>query len=345
MLASIHLNSNKPKNLKLFFDSYENNASDPSCFEIIVNIDADDIETKEYLDNEIRNRKFILKYISEHQGGYFSGHINANRVLKEANKDAYFIANVSDRAQVSTKNWDVILKKYVNYFNDDIFRVNCSSYMTRRYFDFWECCFAPSNAFFITKKFLELSEDWTPCFSHDAFQQCIMYYIEKHDSFCAKQYNRDIPGIEFLFTGSKPEEKSDADNYERISGQIKAWNILISAKVQREAKRRAMLAKANIVNYNKIDDCKIYDDGRNICVITQDSSKVENIKYSYGVNYIKIFITNFYRKFSYLNYCGGGFYESKHKLIFSIMWYLNFRFRCLRGIKDFYNKYFTNILG
>lgn len=340
MLASIHLNSNKPENLEKLFDSYENNAFDPSNFEMIINIDDDDIITKNYLDSQILKRKFNLRYIREYEGDYFSGHINNNKILKYTHKSAYFIANTSDRALVLTENWDNILKKHVNKFADNLFRVNCSSFKNRKYRDFWECGFAPSNVFFVTKKILDLTKNWTPCFSHDAFQQFVMYYIEKHDPFNSVQINRDIPENGLNFSGQKPEEKNDDDNYNRIHGQLKMWNILVSSKTQKEAKRRAMIIKANILYYDKYSPCKIYDDNKNnICV--RDNSNKKIIKYSYSVNNLKIFIVNFYRKFSYLNYCGGGFYENKHKFVFSIVWYLNFRYKCLRGIKDFYNKYYA----
>ena len=344
MLASIHLNSNKPENLEKLFNSYESKAKDPSNFEFIINTDNNDIATHNYLDSQIKKRKFNLKYIKEHEGDYFSGHLNANKLLKHSHKSAYFIANISDRALALTDNWDSILQEHKNTFSDNLFRVNCSSFKNRKYHDFWEPLFAPSNVFFITKKFLSMMENWTPCFSHDAFQQCIIYYIEKHDSFNSAQVNRDIIENNIVFSGQSPEEKNVNDNYNRIHGQLKMWNILTSPKIQREAKRRAMIIKANILYCDKCNDVqenyKIYDDNKNnICI--QDNLNKKIIKYNYSVNSLKIFFVNFYRKFSYLNYCGGGFYENKQKLIFSLFWYLNFRYRSFRGIKDWYNKYFS----
>ena len=338
MLVSIHVNSNKPENLKAFFDSYEKRANDPTSFEIIVNINSDDLVTKKYLDTEIKKRKFILRYISIFEGDYFSGHINSNNILKETNTRAYFITNVSDRAIVLTDNWDKILKQYINKYDDDLFRVNCSNYKNRKYNDFWECGFAPSNVFFATKKFIDITSDWAPCFSHDAFQQCLMYYLEKHDNYNAVQINRDIPENNLSFGGQTPEEKNDDDNYNRIHGQLKAWKILTSSKMQKEAKRRAMIIKANIMYHDTKGTYKIYDDNKKYIII-RDSFDNIIIKYKYSVNTFRIQIINFLRNFSYLNYCGSGFYEKKQDYIFSLFWYLNFRYKCLRGIKDLYMKY------
>ena len=190
-----------------------------------------------------------------------------------------------------------------------------------------------------TKKFIEIIGDWSPCFSHDAFQQCIFYYLESHDHFNSKQINRDITDHDIKFTGDTPENKDDDENYNRLHGQIKTWNILTSTKIQKEAFRRAMLIKANIVFANKIENFNIYETKNNICVKNKSSGVV--VKYNYNINAIRLYFVNLFRTISYLNYGGAGFMESKNSLGFSIFWYLNFKYRILRGIKDFYNRRFS----
>ena len=339
MIASILINSKNIENLAEVFDSYEDNASDPNNFEIIVNINKDDINLKKYLDQQKSLRKFQLKYIMSYEGDYFSGHINNNKMLEEVNEKSYFISCTGDRVKIKTKNWDINLRKYMNLFNDDIFRVKFSKYKNRKYFDFWECCFAPANITFTTKKSINLNKNnLSPCFSHDAFQQCMYFYLEKHDNFNSNQFNRDIIDNSIEFSGDTPEPKNDEENYERIHGQLKAWNILTSAKIQKEAFRRAMIMKAHIKYNDNINDYEIYDFAGNVCVKNKSSGVVE--KYNYNVNSVKISLTNLIRKFSYLNYCGAGFNDEKHSLVFSIFWYLDFRYNFFRGIKDFYNKFF-----
>ena len=141
------------------------------------------------------------------------------------------------------------------------------------------------------------------------------------------------------FAGDKPEEKGDDDNYERIHGQLKAWNILTSWKMQKEAFRRAMLIKANIISSDNPENFQIYDNDRSICIFNKSSGVVK--KYNYNISRFKVFIKNFLRKFSYLNFCGGGTIEPNNKVIFSLIWYLNFRYKYLRGLKDFYNRLST----
>ncbi len=338
MIASILINSKNVENLKKVFDSYESNASNPSSFEIIVNINKESTDIKNFLEDQIIKRNFKLKYIDEYEGDYFSGHINNNKMLNYVSEDTYFISCTGDRVLVKTKNWDKKLEKYKNFFKDDFFRVKCSSFRHRKYFDIWECCFAPSNITFTTLKLIKIIGDLSPCFSHDSFQQCLFFYLESHDNFNSKQINRDLAINSLEFSGDTPEVKNDEENYERINGQLISWNILTSAKIQKEAFRRSMLVKANIFYGNKTNEYDIYDENNNICIRHKSSRDI--IKYNYNVNIIKIYVKNLFRKYSYLNYCGGGLKESPNKTIFSIIWYLNFRYECLRGIKDLYNKYF-----
>lgn len=339
MIASILINSKNPKNLEKVFNSYVSKASDKSSFEIIVNINSDDHKTKNFLESQIKKKFFKLKYISSYEGDYFSGHINNNNMLKEVSDESYFISCTGDRVLNTTKFWDDELRKYINYFDDQFFRIKCSSHKHRKYFDYWECCFAPSNITFTTQKLIKINNDLSPCFSHDAFQQCVFYYLEKHDNFNANQINRDIISNNLSFVGDTPEEKSEEDLYRRINGQLKVWDILTSAKIQKEAFKRAMIIKANIIFFKDIDNFDIFDTGTKICIKNKSSGVVT--KYSYSVNRIIILINNFFRKLSYLNYCGAGFKEDSQPHIFSIFWYLDFRYRFFRGIKDVYNKYFS----
>ena len=169
-----------------------------------------------------------------YEGDYFSGHINNNKMLNEIDKKSYFVSCTGDRVIIKTKNWDEKLKKYRGFFEDNIFRIKCSKYKNRKYFDFWECCFAPANITFTTVKSININKkNFSPCFSHDAFQQCIYFYLEKHDHFNSNQFNRDLIDHSIEFIGDTPEKKSDEDNYKRIQGQLKAWNILQQLKYKK----------------------------------------------------------------------------------------------------------------
>ena len=337
LLLSILVNSNNVENFKKLIDSYEENAKDPYCFEVIVNIDEGDLQMINYVESEKNKRPFNLHYIKT-TGGYFSGHLHNNLMLEVASKNSYFVVCLGDRMQICTKEWDYLLRGYVKYFKDDLFRVTCSKYKYRNYVDFWECCFAPSNIAFTTRKWLDITKNWGPCFSGDAFQQCISYYLTNHDNFNANQEKRDVPDNSLKFEGQKPEEKNLIEERKRIHGQLIAWPILTSSKVQMNAKKLAMQLLANIIN-NQTDNKYIISQKKSY-IILSDSSKLEKVRLNFSVNYFKILVTNFYRKFLYLNYAGSGFGRDSFKKSFCFVWYLDYRYKFFTGIKDFYCKYF-----
>ena len=73
-----------------------------------------------------------------------------------------------------------------------------------------------------------------------------------------------------------------------------------------------MLIKANILT-NKFNNFSIYEKNNKIYIENNETN--ERKAYSYNLNFIKIYFTNFFRKLSYLNYCVGMF-ENQTKLYF-----------------------------
>ena len=315
-------------------NSFERNASNPNKFEMIVNIDTNDQLMKKFLDDQINIRKFKIKYI-ESPPGYFNGHIHNNMAQKLANNQSYFIACLTDRMTINTKNWDDVLEKYRNFHEDGIFRITCSTHKNRNYIDFWESCFAPSNVVFTTRKWIETCDNnWSPVFSADAFQQSISYYMKTYDTFSSSHYNRDVSDNTLNFSGQNPEEKDENEKYERYNGQLKAWDILVSPKVQKIAKKRAMKLILMIMQHKHSEisyientsSYKLYKDKKFFLVL------------NYNINSLKYNVNNFFRKFYYLNYAGSGFKENSHPLLINIAWYLNYRYKLFMGLKDFYNR-------
>ncbi len=337
LLLSILVNSNNKENLNNFLDSYETNAKNPQCFEVIVNIDKGDELMINFIKSEINKRTFKLNYI-ETTGGYFSGHLHNNLMLQASDKSSYFLVCLGDRMHITTKNWDVILRGYAKYFKDDLFRVICSKYKNRNYVDFWECCFAPANIAFTTRKWLEITQNWGPCFSADAFQQCVSYYLTNSDNFNAEQIKRDVTDNSLDIKGQKPAQKNLIEERIRIKGQLIAWPTLTSVKVQEKAKMFAMLILANIINAKNNGIYNIYEKKNSIVLYESKTKSI--VKLYFNINFLISIISNFYRKFLYLNYAGSGFGINSYKKSFCLVWYLDYRYEFFKGIKDYYCKYF-----
>ena len=341
---SLLVNSNNKKNIVDFLESYEKNSYDARNFEVIININKNDDEMAELLELQKKIRRFNLKYIKT-QGDYFSGHVHNNLMLKETNPFSYFLVCAGDRMLVKTKNWDKVLLAYKGAYEDDIFRVKCSSHKYRNYSDYWESCFAPANIAFTTRKWLDICDNWTPCFSGDAFQQCISYYMFTFDNFNSEQINRDIVDSTLKFEGQNPEIKDPEKNYARINGQLKKWKILTSHKSQKEAKRRAMKLIANILLAKYENFTEITYSRNSINLLNnnvKNGKKLKDIRLGYKINYFSHIIKNNIRLFYYLNYSGSGFYKDSYTLGFNIIWFLSHRYSFFRNIKDKYNNFFID---
>jgi hypothetical protein len=146
MLLSIHLNSNRSVNIKGLVDNIEKTASNPSEVEIIINIDEGDGLCKNIIENLQKTSQVRLKYIQTNIIKSFQDVWRPyNKLLELTDTKVEFVTLFSDEFRFKTKGWDDIIRKYIGYYEDNIFRIRLSKYRNRNYTDFWECIFAPDS--------------------------------------------------------------------------------------------------------------------------------------------------------------------------------------------------------
>src|SRR3989338_6111815 len=178
MLASIQFNSNRPNNISDFVANVEKTASNPQDIEIICHIDEGDDFCKNLLKNLQKTSRVKIKYLQTNIiKGYKDLWKQLNELLKLTDPNAYFVTNFSDEFMFKTKGWDDVLRGYINYYEDDIFRIRLSRYRFRNYTDFWECVFAPDSLAFYTKKWMNVVGMWCPCLGPDSWQQLVSFYL------------------------------------------------------------------------------------------------------------------------------------------------------------------------
>jgi hypothetical protein len=325
-LISIHLNSNRPAQLNLYFDSIEETADDPGLVEVLVNIDDHDTAMREMLEREIPRRSFAIKYLTSPRPASFCDLWKPiNKLLNITDPGAYFLLNVSDEMLFATRGWDTILKSYVGFFPDHIFRLRTSRNKFRNYFDRWECSFAQDSIPITTKKWVEIGGDWNPCFGPDSFQQLVAFYLAREGRYYNKNYLRELPIINIKFHGDIPSLGIPAEKVWRLNhDHIKAMQICQSYSMQTEARRRAILLKAHIFAYeSQLTNFCVTDDKSNkiIRLINADNGEVAG-EFAYSLNWFAIFLTNQLRKLRFYAYFGGG-KEYKRNIIKSFGAYLS----------------------
>lgn len=309
-LISIQLNSNRPAQLAAYFDNIEETTDHPNEVEVLVNIDVGNNDMKSLLENEIPKRKFTLKYIETPRPKSFCDLWKPiNELLKITDPNAYFLLNISDEMFFKTQGWDTVLKKYVGFFPDDLFRLRGSRNKFRNYFDPWECSFAQDAIPITTKKWVQTGGNWNPCFGPDSYQQLIAYYLAKEGQFSNDNYLRELPLIDIQFSGDVPAIGIARENsWKHCSDHVKAMEICQSYKMQLEARRRAMLIKANIITFkDQLADHTIKDEPilKEIHIIDNKTQKVIQ-RTAYSVNWFKIMLKNQWRKLFFNHYFGDG---------------------------------------
>ncbi|MHB1946999.1 MAG: hypothetical protein ACYCQI_02650 [Gammaproteobacteria bacterium] len=328
-IVSIQLNSNRPAQLSAYFDNIEETADNPQDIEVVVNIDFDDHAMKSVLNSEMVKRKFTVKYIETPKpDSFYDMWKPLNKILSVSDPHAYFLLNISDEMFFLTKGWDTILHKYVGFFPDHIFRLRTSRNKFRNYFDRWECNFIQDSIPFTTRKWVTIGNDWNPCFGPDSFQQLVAFYLAKDGTFGNDHYLRDIPIIDIQFAGDIPSMGINFDKHWKMMSQaIRAMQICQSYKMQLEAKRRAMLLKANILLANKqvTKNVKLADLKRKkqIQVFVDDKLFAT---LSYKLSWIGITLTNQWRKLYFFSYFGGGM-ATRPNPVSGLMLYLKSKYK------------------
>jgi hypothetical protein len=339
-LLSIQLNSNRPAQLAAYFDNLEETTDNPSQIEVLVNIDAGDEAMKSLLLNEIPKRKFTLKFIETPKPASFCDLWKPlNKLLTITDPQAYFLLNISDEMFFITKGWDSQLKKYVGYFPDHLFRLRASRNKIRHYFDRWECSFVQDCIPFTTKKWVDIGGDWNPCFGPDSFQQLVAFYLTKEGLFSNEHYLREIPVMDIQFSGDFPSIGMAPEKmWRRHQEHIIAMEIFQSHKMQVEARRRAILIKANIIAHKyQLKNYKIQDiaSKKEIILINQATGVIVK-KFSYHLSWLSITLTNQWRKLFFANYFGS--WENSKSIFRTFPQYLYLRYRLFYHVRRLFNR-------
>lgn len=337
-LISIQLNSNRPAQLAAYFDNIEETADHPEEIEVLVNYDIGDTAMEQLLSNEAQKRKFTIKYIcSERPASFCDLWKPINKLLEITDPNSYFLLNISDEMLFATQGWDSILKRYVGFFPDHIFRLRASRNKLRNYFDRWECSFAQDSIPITTKRWVDIGGDWNPCFGPDSFQQLVAFYLAQEGSFAFTNYLREMPVIDIKFHGDTPAVGTDRDKeWKRINEHIKAMEICQSHRMQTEARRRAVKLKAHIIAHTKqLEKFKLIDDRRAQKIRLFDQHNQLIMAMPYRLSKFKIGFTNLWRKPFFHAYFGDG--KATRHIIKSPLKYFKARSQLLQ-------KVYTNLL-
>jgi hypothetical protein len=185
-LISIHVASNRPRRLREFVERLAATSSRTDSWELVVKVDSEDDASRrgaERLAEEWPGQ--IRPLVTAREGGYYDLWKSYNQLIPLSHPDAYFFWLVSDEVHFTTPGWDQHLEAYRGFFPDHVFRLRVKEHL-RAYHDIFETCTLPDIAI-TTRRWLELSGNWSDTHSPDVIQQMISYYLDRFGS------PRDVP--------------------------------------------------------------------------------------------------------------------------------------------------------
>ncbi len=197
--------------IKSFLDNIEATVKHPAVVECLFKLDEDQVEAKPFIEAEIAKRPFTIKYIlTPRLNGVSATGVACNDLFTIFKPDAYFIQVISDEVRFETMHWDEILKKYVGYFPDHVFRLRMSQFKFRTCPNLFNCNQIPDSFPIYTKQWLYLALGLgTHCWASDIINQFIAYHLslgeqgyKYHNTpFYDTGINRDVQLLDIKFEG------------------------------------------------------------------------------------------------------------------------------------------------
>jgi hypothetical protein len=237
MLLSFLIPSRNTFFLTRFLDHLEKNTIHKKDIEVIIKLD-DDLDNSDFINKTQKNYDFKIKFlISPRLEGQPSLWFAVEQLFQLSNQNSYFIQILSDEPHITTYGWDEVLKKYKNFFVDDVFRLRTSNLKYYNYTNEFDCVTKPDSYPIYTRRWLELTIGCGDCWGSDAYQQLISYYLSlgplNYLNFENRSgaLSRDIPINDIEYSGLEWGIGVEGEYQKYIkSYMINEWNRLISKK-------------------------------------------------------------------------------------------------------------------
>lgn len=240
-LLSIHLASNRPDQFTEFVKNIHGHADNKNAYEIIVKIDSEDsamIQCVNTLSNEYGKDK-IKPFIGAKKHGPWSTWEFYNDMLFLTHPKVYFLWNPSDEVRIVSPGWDTLLKKYIGFYPDHVFRLKLSDNRLRNFYQLDEALRDPDSFPLMTKKWMAICGVWCDCHCPDLFHQAVSFYLGKLNVF------RDIPIFDIELSGLEAGLLiPDSKKMDRVLNVRRLWLIALSKQM-----RSRYIAHANKLRF------------------------------------------------------------------------------------------------
>lgn len=314
-LVSLILASNRPHQMQKFLDNLQQTIADPTSVEVLIKIDEGDEAMRQLLEEAASKYPFDVRFIQTSRlDGYYTLHVGYQQLFEIAHPESYFFSVLSEEVRFLTKGWDLILKNYVKFFADDLFRLKVSRLRYRYYYSFHDCGPTPENFPFMTRKWLELSGGIGDCWGPDGWHQYIDYHLGLTEGVNGiPGHFRSIPIHDIQLGGEEaglnltPEQS--AIRAHRI---FQEWWRMYRTEAQQGFRRIATYMATYIwAKHESIDNFEIIEDKSNASFRIVDATTNRSVKVLYYfVSPLHIKINNFFFLVKMNQYGSVGFVQA-----------------------------------
>ncbi len=336
---SIGFLSKYPDALKEYINDLEKNCFDTSNFELVVAIPDSDEDYKSYLKLS-EEASIEFKFIR-------SPHIRLNAIkslniiLNEvSDQNTYFYIVHSDRCRFTCKNWDLIIKQYINCVPDDMFFLRGSNFSKniKLRTSAQDSFYNPEQWAVYTRKYLKAIGSFPEFHTgHDGACEMIQHFINKNKK---DPYQRDIlmPNIMHSDIRTIPSKDTTGGKkrfYERYYINNFFYKRYFSIKgLESYKKSSVQVLLQHIIWKNKYIKAKIIQKNKVLSIQFEDSKLA--FSYSYKLNIFELLK----EKYHY-------FYGTNHGLNFAHRFYFIIKyeqgFSIIKNIVFFFNRHIQNI--
>lgn len=197
--------------VKGFLDNIESTVKNPESVELLLKLDEDQVEAKRFIEEEAAKRPFSIKYIiTPRLNGLVSLWLACNELFLLSSPDSYFVQSISDEVRFETIHWDEILKKYIGFFPDHVFRLRMSTFKLNTYPFPFICNLTPDSFPIYTRQWLTLTMGFGSCFwASDVYHQFVAYHLSLGEQgyrlastpLYDQGISRDVPLLDLKFSG------------------------------------------------------------------------------------------------------------------------------------------------
>ena len=179
---SIGLLAKYPEVFKDYIEDLEKNCFDTKNFEVIAAIPDNDKVYENFL--EIKNKTQVEVKLEKLPYGYLNAMKSHNIMInKLSDQNTYFYIDNSDRVRFSCKNWDLIIKQYINCVPDDMFFLRGSNFSKnlKQRKSAQDGYYNPEQWGVFTRKYLQVIGGFLESHTaHDGACEMIQYFVDKN---------------------------------------------------------------------------------------------------------------------------------------------------------------------